>query len=233
MSAYQRIKEELYKLANHATAQQSQKFFKTARGEYAENDQFLGIRVPLIRAKVKKHHPQLNIEEVLLFLTSSIHEERLFALLVLVEKFKKEEYREHIYEIYLSHTKFINNWDLVDSSAHLIVGAYLADKNKDPLYSLAQSTSLWEKRIAIIATLFYIRKNDFQHTLKIADILLHDQHDLIHKAVGWMLREVGKRDKNIETCFLDKYAATMPRTMLRYAIEKFSADERLHYLQIK
>lgn len=228
----QKIKDIFKILSDNSTAVNSQRFFKTGKGQYGEGDKFLGIRVPVIRKQVKKF---INISnsETLLILKSPFHEERLFALLVLVEKFSKgsKQQQEEIYKLYLSNIKFINNWDLVDSSASQIVGQYLYDKDKSHLYTMAQSTDIWTRRIAIIATLYFIKQNSFNDTLQIADRMLNDKEDLIHKAVGWMLREVGKRDIDIEEKFLKKRYLKMPRTMLRYSIEKFEENKRQAYLK--
>ncbi|MEM8535226.1 MAG: DNA alkylation repair protein [Chloroflexota bacterium] len=222
----------LLRLGDTATAAHSQRFFKTGPGEYGEGDQFLGIRVPILRAQVKQCR-DLPLKEVLIVLRSAFHEERLLALLILVDQFAKgnEENKTRIYESYLQHTAHINNWDLVDSSAPHIVGAYLEQRNKQPLYTLAASTDLWERRIAIMATFHMIRKKDFDDALAISRLLSDDREDLIHKAVGWMLREIGKRDLTVERAFLQEHYQQMPRTMLRYAIEKFPEEERKRYLQ--
>jgi len=225
------IKNILRAQANPAIAEHSQRFFKTGKGEYAEGDKFLGIRVPVLRKQVSKCQAN-SLKQILNLLKSTFHEERLFALLLLVDKFKHADAAEKtaIYEAYLNNSQYINNWDLVDSSASHIVGAYLQDKDKQPLYQLAKSNHLWQRRIAIIATFHLIRQNQFDDALNISRLLLNDQQDLIHKAVGWMLREIGKRDLSIEKNFLDKHYQQMPRTMLRYAIERFSEKERKHYL---
>ncbi len=226
------IKEEFKQLSNAKQAKHLQKFFKTGKGEYGEGDIFLGLRVPVIR-KIAKKYRTLPISDTAEFLKSPFHEERLFALIVLVELFRKKdkENKEKIYELYLSHTKYINNWDLVDISAPRIVGAYLFTRDKKPIYILARSENLWERRIAMMSTLFFIANNEFSNTLKIAEIFLKDKEDLIHKAVGWMLREVGKKDSEVEEEFLRKHNQEMPRTMLRYAIEKFSEEKRKSYLR--
>lgn len=207
------------------------RFFKTGKGEYGEGDIFLGVTVPKIRIVAKKYK-DLSIVEVQSLLRSPIHEERLTALLILVENFRKsdEAKKTEIFNIYLKNTKYINNWDLVDLSASRIVGEYLKDKPAKVLNKLARSKSLWERRIAIISTFQFIWEGKFTETLKISEILLNDPHDLIHKAVGWMLREVGKRSLETEKQFLNKYYKQMPRTMLRYAIEKFPQKLRLRYL---
>lgn len=209
-------------------------FFKTAKGQYGEGDVFYGITVPQSR-KIAKEFFTLAFDEIKKLLDSPVHESRLIALIILVHQFEKgtEIQKEKVYNFYLQNTKHINNWDLVDTSAHKIVGEYLLDKDMSILTTLAHSQNLWERRIAIVATAAFIRKNKFKPTFDIATILLHDKHDLIHKAVGWMLREVGKRDQVIEESFLDKYAQKMPRTMLRYAIEKFSPLKRKYYLHLK
>lgn len=226
------VHEKLLSLANPEIAEHSQRFFKTGVGEYGEGDQFLGIRVPVLRKQVTQYQ-QLPDAEVIRLLHSPFHEERLFALLVWVKQFQKapEEDQAHLYNLYLHHTQYINNWDLVDSSAYQIVGVFLEGKDRQPIYSLAQSQSLWERRIAMIATFQWIRNHDFEDALALAKLLLQDPEDLIHKAVGWMLREIGKRDLEIEKSFLKVHYQDMPRTMLRYAIEKFPKPERQGYLK--
>ncbi len=230
-SIVREISRHLQSLADPDVAEHSQRFFKTGRGEYGEGDKFLGIRVPVIR-KLLKEYQEISVDETLILLESEYHEERLFAVLMLVRMFSDgdEKKKEHIYEIYLRNTKRVNNWDLVDSSASQIVGAYLDGRNKGILYDLARSESLWERRIAIMATWHFIRKDQFCDTMKIASILMDDKEDLIHKAVGWMLREIGKRNAEIEKDYLKKHLNNMPRTMLRYAIEKFPEPERKAYL---
>jgi 3-methyladenine DNA glycosylase AlkD len=232
--AHQEIINYLHSLANTEIAEHSQRFFKTAKGEYGYGDKFLGIRVPVIRQSVKKYKTtSLSTAENLL--KSEYHEIRLFALLLLVSHFSKNNTDEqsNIYHLYLNNTQYINNWDLIDSSAHHIIGSYLEDKDKSILHELSRSSSFWERRIAIMATFYFIKKNQFGDTLHISEQLLSDQEDLIHKAVGWMLREVGKRDLAIEVAFLKAHYQKMPRTMLRYAIEKFSKEERHKYLSGK
>jgi 3-methyladenine DNA glycosylase AlkD len=226
------IHNDLLQLANEQIAEHSQRFFKTGKGEYGEGDIFLGIRVPLLRRLVKKYGG-ISIAEVRKLLHSKFHEERLLAVLMLVQLFKSadESVQKQVYDLYLENTEFINNWDIVDISASNIVGAHLYEKDKAPLYDLVQSKNLWERRIAIIATFYFIRQNEFDDTLKIAEILLNDKEDLIHKAVGWMLREVGKRELEIEKEFLQEHYHKMPRTMLRYAIEKFPETSRKMYLR--
>ena len=229
MLTFLNLKKELKTKANLKKAKILQRFFKTGSGEYGEGDVFLGIVIPEVRKLVKKYS-NLKIKEIIKLLHSKIHEERLIALLIMVKKFQTEENKEKIYNLYLKNTKYINNWDLVDLSADKIVGDYLLNKPKSILYKLARSKSIWERRISIIATFNFIKENKFKETLKIAKILLNDEHDLIHKAVGWMLREIGKRDLKIEESFLRKYCKKMPRTMLRYAIEKFPEKKRKQYL---
>ncbi len=225
------IKEDLQKIANPKQAKILQRFFKTGKGEYGEGDKFLGIRVPVLR-KMAKKYSGVAIDEVSQLLKSQFHEERLLALFMLIDIFRRgsEKDRKKIYALYLNNTKFINNWDLVDCSADHIVGAYLRGADKTPLYNLAKSNSLWKRRISIMSTFHFIKHNKFTATLKIAQMLLHDEEDLIHKAVGWMLREIGKRDSDVEERFLKKHYKSMPRTMLRYAIEKFPEEKRKSYL---
>jgi len=226
------IRDELRRLGNKEIAEHSQKFFKTGRGQYGEGDRFLGIRVPVLRKLVTKYRG-ISIDETSQLLKSEFHEERLLSLFMLIDIFKKakREDKKTVYNLYLDNTKFINNWDLVDCSAEHIVGAYLRRIKKQPLYNLANSEILWERRISIISTFHFIKNNEFVDSLKISEILLHDEEDLIHKAVGWMLREIGKRDIEAEEGFLRKYYNEMPRTMLRYAIEKFPEEKRKRYLK--
>lgn len=210
-----------------------QRFFKTGKGEYAEGDIFSGLTVLQSRVIAKKYK-DLELSEIENLLHSKIHEERLIALLILIEHFKKNKHEQkEIFEMYLQNTKYINNWDLVDLSAPNVVGMYLADKKRNVLYELAKSHNLWEKRISILSTLaFIVKKNEYVDTFKISDILLRDEHDLIHKAVGWMLREVGKRiSQEKEEEFLKTRYKIMPRTMLRYAIERFEEGKRKKYLR--
>ncbi len=226
------IENSLKALGNADHAADAQRFFKTGVGEYGEGDQFLGIRVPVLRQQVKQYRG-LPLEEALLLLHSPLHEVRLFALLLLVEQFQRgtAQHQADIHALYLANTQYINNWDLVDTSAPYIMGIYLHGRDKQVLYTLAVSSSLWERRIAMIATFFFIRQHQFGDALAIAKLLLADREDLIHKAVGWMLREIGKRDRAVETTFLQAHYRIMPRTMLRYAIEHFSPEERQRYLQ--
>lgn len=232
MNSASEIQSQLALLADKEIARHSQRFFKTGKGEYAEGDIFRGIRVPELR-KLSRSCKNLPTDECVTLLKSEFHEDRLLALFILVLKFRKkdEQLRWDIYQIYLTHTLYINNWDLIDSSAEHIVGGYLWTKNRDVLYSLAESENLWERRISIMATFFFIRKGDFEDTLRIAEKLLSDTEDLIHKATGWMLREVGNRDFQAEADFLSIHYKTMPRTMLRYAIEKFPEEIRQNYLK--
>ena len=229
-----KIVDALRSLGDPVHAEQAQRFFKTGKGEYAEGDVFLGIRVPVLRKQLKAHR-LLPLESVCQLLLSRYHEVRLFALLLMVEAFKRgnQQERKNIYQAYLQHSASINNWDLVDSSAHHIVGAYLTDRDKRILHQLAQSPVLWERRIAMIACFHDIKRGEFTEALRIAGRLLGDEHDLMHKAVGWMLREIGKRDMAVERAFLDQHYSRMPRTMLRYAIEHFPESLRQRYLQGK
>ena len=226
------IRKKLQSLGDKEKSKGLQRFFKTGPGEYGEGDIFLGIRVPELR-KLVVEYSSISVVEVEGLLKSSIHEERLLALLMLVRLYSKgdDAAKKRIYDLYLKNTRFINNWDLVDSSAEHIVGHFLVDKSKKPLYSLSKSGFLWERRIAIMATFHFIKRGQFAETLKISKSLLSDQEDLIHKAVGWMLREIGNRDLKVEENFLREHYKKMPRTMLRYAIEKFPEVKRQRYLK--
>jgi 3-methyladenine DNA glycosylase AlkD len=228
------IKRDLLQLSNPEKAKKLSGFFKTGKGQYGEGDVFLGIPVPEQR-KVSKKYIDLSMKDLQELLSSRIHEHRLTALLILVTKYEKADNpgKEEIFNFYLKNTEYINNWDLVDLSAPKIVGDYLYKKDRSILFKLAKSNNLWERRIAILSTFTFIRHNDFEDALSISEQLLHDEHDLIHKAVGWMLREIGKRDQEIEERFLSKYCMQMPRTMLRYAIEKFDENKRKYYLTQK
>jgi 3-methyladenine DNA glycosylase AlkD len=229
------ISSELCALSNPEKAKMLMRFFKTGVGEYGEGDRFLGIVMPKVRQVVKAHR-HAAAEDILSLLHSKYHEERMTALLILVEQYGRgEEFcKQAIYDLYLANTAWINNWDLVDLTAHHIVGAHLFGKDRSILKRLARSKSLWERRIAMLSTAHFISRGDSREALKIAEILLHDPHDLIHKAVGWMLREVGKRCSIESECsFLDAHAAVMPRTMLRYAIERFPKPLKSKYLRMK
>lgn len=229
------LKKELRRFSSPTKAKASAWFFKTGLGQYGEGDKFIGVTVPNQR-QIARKFKDLSLTEIEMLLRSPIHEERLVSLIILVNQFKKadEKDKKEIFEFYLANTNQINNWDLVDTSAGYIVGGYLIDKPRDILGKLARSESIWERRIATIATLAFIIKGDPNDALKIAEILLNDEHDLIQKAVGWMLREVGKRcGENYLTSFLDKHAYKMPRTMLRYSIEHFPPEKRQKYLKKK
>ena len=227
------IRKELQNLSDPEKAKVMQRFFKTGPGEYGEGDIFLGVIVPKSR-QVAKKFSQLPLGEVKALLYSGVHEERLVALLILVRKYASASGgQEEIVRFYLDNMKQVNSWDLVDLSAPYIIGGYLLNRARGLLYRLARSDNVWERRIAIVATLHFIRNNDFHDTLKIAGLLLADRHDLIHKAVGWMLREVGKRNLVAEQTFLDKHYTVMPRTMLRYAIERFPESKKGYYMKIE
>jgi 3-methyladenine DNA glycosylase AlkD len=229
------IQQELRKLGNAEIARHSLRFFKTGPGQYGAGDRFLGIRVPDLRVITKKYQT-ISLDDAAELLKSEFHEERLTALFILVRRYQKPveaNEREAIYRLYLDSTRWINNWDLVDCSAEHIVGAHLRERDKRPLYKLAGSASLWERRIAMMATFHFIKHRQFDDALRIAAILLTDPEDLIHKAVGWMLREIGKRDLQTEERFLRRHCRAMPRTMLRYAIEKFPEEKRQRYMKGK
>lgn len=226
------LRAELHAASKPADAVILQRFFKTGKGEYGEGDIFIGVKMPAIRALVKKY-AALPLNDCIKLLRSKIHEERMTALLIMVYKMKKADahLREEIYNLYMSNTDKINNWDLVDLSAPGIVGEFLLNQNINELITRAQSGLLWNRRIAVISTFTFIRNGIFEPTFIISEMLLNDKHDLIHKAVGWMLREIGKRNLNAEEIFLEKHYKTMPRTMLRYAIEKFPEPKRQNYLK--
>lgn len=230
--AIHNLKKEIRKLASPKRAKASLWFFKTGPGKYGEGDKFLGLNNPQMRQLAKKYQG-LGFFDILKLLHSMFHEERQIALFILVHQFERgnANLKRKIYNYYLKNTKYINNWDLVDLSAHKIVGAYLLDKKRDILFKLARSENLWERRIAILASFNFIKNNHFDLTIKLSRVLLKDKHDLMHKAVGWMLREVGKRDKKTLVKFLKQNKTQMPRTALRYAIERFSKSERRDWLK--
>ena len=228
------IQQQLESLIDPVKREYLPKFFKTGKGQYGEGDQFLGVVVPNTRM-VAKQYKNCDFSVMAELLQSPWHECRLCALLMLVERFRKsdETERKRIYDFYLSQTDRINNWDLVDLSAPAIVGEYLKDKPREDLYRLADSTLLWDQRIAIVANWKLIRYGEYFDILALSERLLNHKHDLMHKSIGWMLRELGKRNKELLIQFLDKHSARMPRTMLRYSIEKFPEDERQYYLKRK
>ena len=228
-----KAREEMRRLANKGIAKNSLRFFKTEKGQYGFGDIFLGIRAPKIRLIAKKHI-DISITDMKTLIQSKYHEERFLGLIILVNKYAKtkdKKNRNQLYKIYVSSFKYINNWDLVDVTCSHVIGKHLMDKDRSILYTWAKSDDIWTKRIAIVSTHYFIRKNDLEDTFKISKMLLQDEHDLIHKAVGWMLREAGKRDIKKEETFLKKYYKIMPRTMLRYSIEKFQEDKRQEYLK--
>lgn len=226
------VKKELLKNGDKEQARHLSRFFKTGKGQYGEGDVFLGIKVPVQRDIVKKFK-DAELKEIQELLNDEFHECRLTGLLILVQKYKKAENKREIFDFYLKNAKRINNWDLVDLTAPGIVGDFLLDKKKEReiLYSLVKSKNLWERRISVLSTFTFLRNKDYKDILKIAEILLKDEQDLIHKAVGWMLRELGKRNKEVEVSFLNKHYRKMPRTMLRYSIEKFSPREREFFMR--
>ena len=228
-----KARDEIQALANKEIAKHSLRFFKTSKGEYGYGDVFLGVRTPQIRLIAKKYI-DISTTDMKTIIKSKYHEERLLGLIILVNKYSKakdEKVRNQLYKIYVSSFKYVNNWDLVDVTCPHVIGKHLMNKERSILYSWAKSNDLWTKRIAIVSTHWFIRKNDLDDTFKIAEILLNDEHDLIHKAVGWMLREAGKRDLEKEEIFLKKHYKNMPRTMLRYSIEKFPEPKRQKYLK--
>jgi 3-methyladenine DNA glycosylase AlkD len=229
--AFRNFKKDFKQLENKEKGKLLQKYFKTGIGEYGEGDIFAGLTVPQSRSLAVKYK-DLDLSEISTLLQSKIHEERLIALLILVHNFQKNPLEQKaIYDFYLKNTQYINNWDLVDLSSPEIIGEYLLDRPKDILLKLAKSKNIWEKRIAMISTFIFIRENEFETSFKIAQILIDDREDLIQKAVGWMLREIGKRGLGEEEKFLKVYYKKMGRTALRYAIEKFPQAVRLKYLR--
>jgi 3-methyladenine DNA glycosylase AlkD len=226
------VRSKLTRLGDRKRARGLQRFFKTGPGEYGEGDRFIGARVPDLRS-LAKECVGVSVSALRTLLRSRVHEERLLALLVLEQKYSRggDGEKERLYRFYLDNTRYVNNWDLVDLSAGKILGDFLTDRDRAVLYELAESENIWERRIAIVATYAFIKAGDYAHTLRVADILLGDEEDLIHKAVGWMLREVGKRDLRAEERFLKPRYKRMPRTMLRYAIERFPEPKRQRYLK--
>jgi 3-methyladenine DNA glycosylase AlkD len=224
---------DIKEISTPAKAKTASRFFKTGPGEYSASDVFIGLTVPEQRLIAKKYQ-EISFDEIKKLLSHKIHEYRSVALLILVQKYEnKKELRKKVFDFYLKNINQINNWDLVDLSAPNIVGDYLCKKSKASLYSLASSSNIWHRRIAIVSTFCFIKRNKFNDTLKISRILINDKEDLIHKATGWMLREVGKRNEDLLRNFIDKHVTFMPRTVLRYAIERFSAEDRQKYLKIK
>ncbi|MCW8809433.1 MAG: DNA alkylation repair protein [Ignavibacteriaceae bacterium] len=228
------LRSKIKTLADKKVAETMQWFFKTGRGDYGEGDVFIGLKVPVQR-KLAREFRDLSLTEIKKLLTSTVHEERLISLFILIDKYQKmdEKGKKEIFNFYLKNRKGINNWDLVDISAPKIIGKHLREKDKSILFKFALSKNLWERRIAILSTQELIKNDDFAPTLQIAEMLINDEHDLIHKAVGWMLREIGKKDLATEEKFLKIHYKNMPRTMLRYAIEKFPETKRKKYLQGK
>jgi len=232
MEKVEDVKHQLSLLSNSDHAKISARFFKTGPGEYGEGDIFRGVRVPVLRtlARSLRH---LEIDDIELLLQSPYHEDRLLSLILMVNLFKTGAAAEQrrLYRVYLANTRYINNWDLVDASAEHIVGGYLRERDRTPLYRLAESPNLWKRRISIMSTFHFIKNRDYSDALKICHLLIGDTEDLIHKACGWMLREIGNRKLAAEEAFLDEHALMLPRTMLRYAIEKFTVARRKHYMK--
>ena len=226
------VEQQLYSIADPNTAEHSQRFFKTGKNEYGEGDRFLGIRVPDQR-KIARQFKNLSLTEAEKLLNSGFHEVRLTSLLILAIRFEKSDdaMRKRIYDLVMLHIERINNWDLIDLAAPKIIGAYLYHSSRSVLYELAGSSDFFKRRIAIMATFYFIRQGDFRDTLAIAETLVEDEHDLVQKAVGWMLREIGKREQPVLEEFLREYHHRMPRTMLRYAIEKMPEAQRVAYLR--
>ncbi len=232
MATFRTIQKKLITHSNELQAAHLSRFFKTGKGSYGEGDRFRGIRVPQLRI-LAKEFTGTSLDELSRLLDSSFHEDRFFALLLLIDTYRRSSEREKdtIYRFYLNHTIRINNWDLVDVSAHHIVGVHLFSRNRKPLYQLAHSPLLWDRRISLIATFHFIRNNEFDDTFKLTTLLMNDREDLIQKAMGWMLREIGKRDSSAEENYLRQHLTQLPRTTLRYAIERFPEEKRRFFLQ--
>ncbi|MDH5656047.1 MAG: DNA alkylation repair protein [Spirochaetia bacterium] len=230
----QNLKIELKSLADRKVAEHSQRYFKTGPGEYGEGDVFIGLRMPQIRSLAKKYS-KLSFSDIENLLKSEIHEKRMLAVILLVNAYKKaaEPDQKKIYQMYFKNKKYINNWDLIDVSCPHVMGGYLYKNDRSVLFKLAASGNLWDKRLAVMSTFYFIRNGDFNDSFKICEMLLDDEEDLIHKAAGWMLREIGKRNPKEEEKFLDRHAEKMPRTMLRYALERFSESKRKKYMSVK
>ena len=230
MNNVEKIRSMLIDLAQQSSSNPSM-FFKTGEGEYSYHDKFMGVSVPDLR-KIAAEFKELSLMDLQTFVKSGYNEERLLALIIVGNRYTKglAEEKETIYEWYLQNLDYVNNWNLVDASAHIIIGAHLFQKNIQLLVKLARSDTMWHRRIAIVSTWYFIRNNEYTPTLQISKLLLNDSHDLIHKAVGWMLREMGKRDEKSLTDYLDAYACIMPRTMLRYSLEKLSQEQKKLYL---
>jgi len=227
-----KVIDELKNIANPELAEHHKRFFKTGRGEYGEGDIFLGIKVPEVREIAKKHYKNIDLSEIEKLIKHPYHEIRLCALVILILKFQKadEQEQKNIYELYIKSVNYINNWDLVDISAGNIVGAYLFGKNTDEIWKLANSGHLWSERIAVISTFYFIKNGDYSLTKELCRHFLSHKHDLMHKATGWMLREAGKKEINALYEFLDEHYKLMPRTMLRYAIERLPDAKRAYYM---
>jgi 3-methyladenine DNA glycosylase AlkD len=228
------IKQELHQYIDDEKAAFLPRFFKTSEGEYGEGDRFIGVTVPHQRKVAKRYYKHIDLSEVEMLLKEPVHEYRFTGLVILVYKFEKakdEDTKKVIVDVYLKNIDAVNNWDLVDATAPQILGSYLFEKDKSLLYDFAKTPHLWKQRIAIMSTFYFIKQGNYDDTLKIAEILLHHEHDLIHKAVGWMLREIGNRDFEVEYNFLKAHYRDMPRTMLRYAIEKFEPNLRQSFLK--
>lgn len=230
---YKELLDEIISMKNDESIAILQRFFKTGKGQYGEGDLFLGIRVPELRKISKKYFDKISIDECEKLLKNKYHEIRLLSLFIFILKYEKENNKKTIFDIYLSNSRYINNWDLVDLSSPNIVGSYIYNNNLDKriLYDMIKTHDLWNTRIAILATFYFIKNEDYKDIIKMSEILIDDKRDLIHKALGWMLREVGKRDKTTLVKFLEKYSKKMPRTMLRYSIEKLSDEQKTIFMQ--
>jgi 3-methyladenine DNA glycosylase AlkD len=220
--------KELRSLASPKAAEGAKRFFKTGKGQYAEHDKFLGVAIPAVR-KVAKNYYHLELDEIEILLSSPYNEERILALLLLIEKYESSP--KAVFDFYIKNLCHVNNWNLVDASAHFIVGRHLLNVDKSFLLTLSKSKNMWHRRVAIVATWYFIRNNHYDWTIKLSEMLLTDTHDLMHKATGWMLREVGKKDESVLLSFLEKNYVKMPRTMLRYSIERLSKEKRSRFIK--
>ncbi len=223
-----KVLKELRSLASPKAAEGAKRFFKTGKGQYAEYDNFLGVSIPQVRT-VAKNYYHLELDEIESILSSSYNEERFLALVLLVKKYENSP--QAVFDFYIKNLGHVNNWNLVDASAHFIVGRHLLNSEKSFLLTLAKSQNMWHRRVAIVATWYFIRNNQYDWTIKLAEMLLADTHDLMHKATGWMLREVGKKDESILLSFLEKHHTKMPRTMLRYSIERLSKEKQSYFMR--
>lgn len=226
------ILDEIIAHGNKEDAAHLSRFFKSGKGEYGEGDIFLGIKVPVVRSVAKKYYQEITLDDIQILIKNPYHEVRLMALMLMVFVYEKTEQKQEIFDLYMKNLEYINNWDLVDLSCHKIVGHFLhTNKISEPIHKLANTEHLWSNRIAVVSQYYFIKQGDFTHILALSEKFLTHKHDLMHKAVGWMLREMGKMDEKPLYDFLDKHHKSMPRTMLRYSLEKLPKDKKEHYMK--